>query len=115
MKITINDERIGQVIPVALENIKVDIVEAKPQTFQTMDDKGDVVETTLNIVQPAQITTIKETDADISNLESQLSQAQVQVGELTAELQKKRDLRGEMETVVTVAFNDLQIAIQNKE
>ena len=51
MNIKITDERIEQVIPVALENINAEIVEAKEQTFETLDEKGEVVLTTLNVIQ----------------------------------------------------------------
>lgn len=114
MKISINDERIEQVIPVALENIKAEIVEAKPQTFQTLDENGEVKEMTINVVQPGQTITLKDLSAEIGDLEIQLSQTQQRVDDLTAEIQKKRDLQIELTNIIQPAFDDLQVAISKK-
>ena len=114
MNIKITDERIEQVIPVALENIKAEIVEAKEQTFETLDEKGEVVLTTLNVIQSGKITTLKDIDAEISDIEMTLSNAQAQVESLTIELQKKKDTRTQFEAKVTEAHADLQTALNLK-
>lgn len=114
MKIQIADERVEQEIPVALENIKAEVLEAKPQTFQTLDENGEVVEQTLNIVQPSKIITLKDLEAEISDMEIALINAQTNVESLTAELQAKRDMRDELTNIVQPAFDDLQVAIANK-
>lgn len=113
-KIQIADERIDQAIPVAFENIKAEIVEAKPQTFQTLDENGEVKEMTINVVQPGQTITLKDLSAEIGDLEIQLSQTQQRVDYLTAEIQKKRDLQIELTNIIQPAFDDLQVAISKK-
>jgi hypothetical protein len=115
MKIVINDERVLNVIPVALENIKAEIVETKEQTFETLDEKDEVVLTTLNVIQPSKITTLKDLDAEISNTEICLSQTQSQVESLTAELQKKRDLRAELGIAVQLAYDQLQVELNKQK
>lgn len=113
MKIVINDERITQILPVSLEDIKCDITESKPQTFLVLEVDKEV-EKTLEIVQPAYQTTLKDIDADISNLEIQLSQANDSMAKLTLELTKKQNMKIELGAVVQVAFDDLQVAISKK-
>jgi citrate lyase gamma subunit len=112
MNIKINDERIDQVIPVALENIKVEITEAVPQTFTTINEKGDEEEVILNIKQAPVQTTLKDLDAKISNLEINVATTNNQLLQLNAELQEKRDLKVEIEAVVKPAFdaNNIELA-----
>ena len=115
-KITINDERISATpaVAVAKENIKVAITESAPQTFQVWENEK-VVEKVLEVLQPPTIQTLKDTDAEISNLEINLSQAEAQVESLTAKLQKVRDLKVELEKVVQVAFDANVIAVAKVE
>ena len=113
-KIEVKDERIDQQIAVSKENIKVEIVEAKPQTFTTIDINGVEEEVILNIKQAPVQTTLKDVDADISNLEIQLSQAEAQVVSLTAELAKKRTLKTDLEVVIQPAYDKLQVDLENK-
>lgn len=114
MQIKITDERVEQVVPVALENIKAEIVEAKEQTFETLDEKGEVKLTTLNVIQPGKTTTLKDLTAEISDMEIALSDAEAQVLNLTAELQKKRDNRTQFEAKVMEAHASLQVALEAK-
>jgi len=115
-KITINDERISATpaIAVAKENIKVSVAETKIETFDTWDGLNDVEQVALNIIQPAQIWTIKDVDADISNLECDITKTQNQLDDLNIFLQNKKDLRVELEKVVTPAFAANQIAVAEK-
>ena len=113
-KIEISDERIDQQIAVSKENIKVAITESAPQTFQVWENEK-VVEKVLEVLQPPTIQTLKDTDAEISNLEINLSQAEAQVESLTAKLQKVRDLKVELEKVVQVAFDANVIAVAKVE
>ena len=114
-KIEIQDERIDQAISVSKENIKVTITETKSETFQTWDAvKSEGKEVVLEILQPPTQTTLKDVDADISNLESQLAQAQAQVLSLTAELAKHAALKVELEAVVQPAFDANVIAVEIK-
>jgi hypothetical protein len=114
MQIKITDERIDQIIPVALENIKAEIIEAKEQTFEILDEKGEVILTTLNVIQPGKITTLKDIDAEISDMEMALSNAQTQVESMTIELQKKKDLRTKFETTIRPVFDNLQVELTKK-
>jgi len=115
-KITINDERISATpaIAVAKENIKVSVAETKIETFDTWDEINGVEQVALNIIQPAQIWTIKDVDADISNLECDITKTQNQLDDLNIFLQNKRDLKVELEKVVNPVFAANQIAVAEK-
>ena len=114
-KITINDERISATpaIAVAKENIKVAITESAPQTFQVWEDEK-VKEVVLEVLQTPTQTTLKDVDAEISNLECDITKTQNQLDDLNIFLQNKKDLRVELEKVVTPAFAANQIAVAEK-
>jgi chromosome segregation ATPase len=114
-KIEIADERVSDTNPIAVakENIKVAITESKPQTLQVWQNEK-VEEVFLEVMQEPIQTTLKDVDADISNLEIQLSQAEAQVANLTAELAKKRTLKTDLEAIINPVYDKLQVDIANK-
>ena len=114
-KITINDERISATpaIAVAKENIKVAITESAPQTFQVWEDEK-VKEVVLEVLQTPTQTTLKDVDAEISNLECDITKTQNQLDDLNIFLQNKRDLKVELEKVVNPVFQANQIAVEAK-
>jgi peptidoglycan hydrolase CwlO-like protein len=99
--IQITDTRIADSIPVAPENVEVQIINAVPQTFQVVAEDGTESEVTLNIKQAGQPTTLKDEDATIDNLKSQLAQAQASVDSLTKALADKQATRDSIATAVT--------------
>ena len=111
--ITIKDERITQVVPVTLEEIKAEITETENMTTP-LEISGVKIEGTFTTTKSLGITTLKDTDAEVSNLTIQLVQAQQRVVDLTAELQDKNNTKTELEPIVQKAFDDLQVAIAEK-
>lgn len=103
MQIQITDDRIEQNLAVAPENIQVSLSEASPQTFQTINEKGDVEVVTLNVMHPVATTTLKDEDAAIDNIKIELSQAQERVDSLTAELAKRVEIRASIQDKIGVA------------
>jgi hypothetical protein len=113
-KIEIADERIAQVIGVAKENIKVAITESAPQTFQVWENES-IVEKTLEVMQSPAIITLKDLDAEISNLTLESANLNSQVERVASELQKKTALKIELEKVVQSAYDANEIALLEKE
>ena len=111
--ITIKDERITQVVPVALEEIKAEITETENMTTP-LEISGVKIEGTFTTTKSLGITTLKDTDAEVSNLTIYLAEAQQRVVDLTTEVQNKNNTRTELEPIVQKAFDDLQIAIAAK-
>ena len=116
MNIKITDERVSETNPVAvaMENIKAEITSSAPQTFTTINEKGDEEEVVLNIKQAPVQTTLKDLEAEISNLESRVAETNNSLLQLNAELEEKRNLRVELEKVVQPVYDANMVAVQTK-
>ena len=109
--IKITDERIVQKLPVALENLKAEIIETENMTTP-LEINGVTIKGNYTTTKSLGITTLKDLDNEISNLTIQLAQTQELVVKLTANLQKKNADRIEVEAVVKPAFdtNNIELA-----
>lgn len=107
--IKIVDNRIDNNVPVAAENIQFQELVLVPQTYQTLDNDGNVVEQTINVIQPTPVTTLKDTDADIENLSTQLAAARQNVSDLDTKLGAKVAMRDEANTTVQAAVSTMTI------
>lgn len=91
--IKITDKRIADGKQVAIENIEVEITKSSAKTFSVENQDGSISDTTLNVVESIETTTLKDIDAELSNLTIQRTDLQNQIDALDALILSKTATR----------------------
>lgn len=119
--VTITDNRIEEGTPVARENIQVSLTTVQATVIHTINNDGQPEDITLNVVVPDGDTTLKDIEADISNLQIEEDTTQAQLTTIQNSLRTKIATREEIVSTIDTAISsqeevaDSQIEVSSDE
>lgn len=98
--IKITDKRIADGTQVNAENIEVQVSKSASKTFTVENLDGSLSETTLNVVESVETTTLKDIDAELSNLTVQRATLQTQLDDIDARILATTNTRADVDTAI---------------